>query len=92
MFVPKPIKLLHDLFDAVKELDLNNGLKNSLLNRVTQAISILNDDNPNNGCATIGMLSAFINLLEAQSGKKIDELDVVELIDITEDILELLGC
>ena len=85
-----PLDLLDTLIDKVNALNLPNGLKNSLLAKLTAAQNKLSDGNPNNDGAAVGMLTAFINQVQAQSGKKIEVGDANDCIDKAQDIIDLL--
>ena len=70
--------------DDVLALNLPNGLANSLLSKLNNAISNFQDGNNN---ATIGKLNAFINQVQAQSGSQINPVDADQLIDNAEAII-----
>ncbi len=50
----------------------------------------LDDVNENNDVAAINALEAFINAVEAQSGKKLDPGDAADLIAAAQGIIDLL--
>jgi len=86
-YVPTPEDLIDDLQSTVVDLELPNGLENSLNSSLNNAMSSL--QNGNTGAA-INKLEAFINKVQAQSGKKIDETDADELIADAEAIIALI--
>ena len=86
-----PVELLLDLADQIDELGLNKGIANSLRSKLEAALGKLEDDNEKNNVAAINSLQAFINTVEAQSGKKIPEADGDALIEAAQEIIELLG-
>jgi hypothetical protein len=75
-----PVKEIAVLIAAVDVLGLAQGLENSLLSKLNNALAKLLDGNPNNDHAACNQLAAFINQVDAQSGKKIDPLDADALI------------
>lgn len=71
----------------VIELNLHQGIENSLdakLKTVEQALADLNE---NNDVAAINALGAFINAVEAQRGNKISEEDADKLIAAVQAII-----
>jgi hemerythrin-like domain-containing protein len=77
--------------EFITDLKLQHGIENSLLAKLDAAIQKLDDDNDNNDLAAINSLQAFINAVEAQSGKKISEEDVDDLIAAAQQIIDLLS-
>ena len=86
----EPIELLDILADDVIDLNLRRGIENSLLAKIDAAIAKLEDDNPKNDRAAVTSLQAFINVVKAQSGKKISEEDAAELIETAQQIIDML--
>ena len=79
--------MIEDLQIMVIDLNLQQGIANSLdakLQTVEQALADLNE---NNDIAAINALGAFINAVEAQRGKKISEQDADELIAAVQAII-----
>jgi parallel beta-helix repeat protein len=66
-----PNDLLVDLATDVFSLNLVHGIENSLDAKLNTALGALEDVNENNDVAAINALEAFINAVQAQSGKKI---------------------
>jgi hypothetical protein len=89
--VIEPVELWDLLAQDVTYLKLQHGIENSLLAKLDAAIQKLDDDNDNNDLAAINSLQAFINAVEAQSGKKISEEDVDDLIAAAQQIIDLLS-
>lgn len=89
--VRDPAQLLLDLTEQVITLNLQNGITNSLdakLDAATQALDrAYEGDNP----AAVNILKAFIDAVEAQSGKQISQSDADELILKTSEIVGLLN-
>lgn len=80
-----PIKaLMHD----VMALNLHHGIANALDSKLDNVLQALEDMNSNNDAAMIGVLNAFINSVEAQSGKKIPEADADALIADAQAIID----
>lgn len=67
-----PQEAIEDIVKDIEEMDLPEGLENSLLSKLENAIKSLEKGNDN---AAISQIEAFINQVEAQRGKKLtDEL------------------
>ena len=79
------------LVDQVVELNLNNGISNSLDVKLENAQQALSDMNQNNDGSAINALNAFINAVEAQRGNHISETDADALIAAAEQIIAVLG-
>ncbi|MCK4752481.1 MAG: hypothetical protein KAS75_03470 [Planctomycetes bacterium] len=86
----EPVELTDELAEDVFELNLPKGLSNSLLAKLDNAIKLLEDDNDNNDAAAVNLIQAFINAVNAQSGKKISETDADNLIAAAQQIIDLL--
>ncbi|MHC4240276.1 MAG: FG-GAP repeat protein, partial [Planctomycetota bacterium] len=87
-----PIELLLALAQDVIELNLQNGIENSLDAKLSAALGALQDVNENNNVAAINTLEAFINAVEAQRGDKIpNEADADALIAAAEEIIAILS-
>ena len=79
-----------DLCQAVIDLNLQQGINNSLDAKLDAAVQAVDDINQNNDVAAINALNAFINAVEAQSGNNIpteaanaliaDALEIVALL------------
>ena len=72
-------------------LGLHKGTENSLLAKLNTAVEKLEDGNAGNDAAVVNLLEAFINVVEAQGGKKISWPDADGLIAAAQEIIELLG-
>lgn len=68
------------LINIVNDLNLHNGIDNSLDAKLEAAIQALTDLVDQNDVAAINALNAFINSVEAQRGQKIESLDADMLI------------
>jgi hypothetical protein len=86
-----PVELLLDLTDFIDELNLHKGIADSLRSKLDTALRLLEDGTENNDVASVNILQAFINAVEAQRGKKIPQIDAVALIAAAQEILELLS-
>ena len=85
-----PLGLLEQLLQHVAGLNLHHGIENSLMVKLNGAWQKLTDSNPNNDGAAINQLQAFVNHVEAQSGKKISAADAENLVASAETIIEAL--
>jgi len=86
-----PLSLLAALENEVLALGLPRGLETSLLAKLNAAELILTDVVPENDPAAVNVLEAFVNQVEAQSGKKISTADADALIAAAEQIAGLLA-
>ena len=74
-------KQIEQLIDEVIELNLHQGISNSLDAKLDVALKALDDLNENNDVGAINALNAFINEVEAQRGNKIFDEHADNLID-----------
>lgn len=86
-----PMQLLDILAQDIIDLELKQGIENSLLVKLDTALQKLEDDNKNDDVAAINSLQAFINAVNAQRGKKISEEDANDLIGTVQQIIEILS-
>jgi len=86
--LPQAVNLIEDLIEYILGLELHNGIENSLIAKLNAALKLLEDDSEENDGAAVNILTAFINAVEAQSGKKIGQADADELIIAAEQIIE----
>ncbi len=85
-----PSQLIKALIAHVGDLGLPAGTQESLVAKLNAALNALDDANENNDVAAINALEAFINAVEAQSGKKIEDTDAEALIVKAQHIAMLL--
>jgi DNA-binding beta-propeller fold protein YncE len=82
-----PVILTENLIVDVERLNVNHGIANSLDVKLAHISEALEDVNEHNDGAAIGRLQAFINEIEAQSGKNIPVQDADALIATAERII-----
>jgi hypothetical protein len=87
----QPLFLLYNLINDVVALNLHQGIENSLDVKLSVVMKTLDDLKDNNDVAAINALGAFIDEVEAQSGKKITIEDANDLIDKAQVIIDLLS-
>jgi hypothetical protein len=85
-----PVTLVERMVDSVADLNLANGISNSLDAKLANVVKTLDDTNENNNVSAINRLEAFINELEAQAGNKIPQADADNLIADARLIINLL--
>ena len=85
-----PADMIGGLVDTVMELNIQNGISNSLDAKLDVALSALDDLNENNDAAAINSLNAFINAVEAQRGKVLTNEQADGLITQAQAIIDLL--
>jgi hypothetical protein len=86
-----PVVLLQALINFVNDADLQHGIRNSLVSKLTGALNKLNDNNPNNDGAAVNMIEAFLEAVNAQRGKKIPEDVADRMLTEAHTILDLLN-
>lgn len=85
-----PSDLLIALIQSISELNLQQGIENSLDAKLDAASQALEDINENNDVAAVNALQAFINAVEAQSGNHIPVADADTIIADAQEIIDLL--
>jgi hypothetical protein len=85
-----PLALLEQLIQDVAGLNLHHGIENSLMVKLNGAWQKLTDSNPGNDGAALNELQAFVNHVQAQSGKKITAADAEDLVVSAQAIIEAL--
>lgn len=85
-----PAQAIDELISTVEDMNLQQGIENSLDAKLNAVLQALDDVNENNDVAAINSLEAFINAVEAQRGNKISEKDADELIAIAQQIINLI--
>jgi hypothetical protein len=83
-----PPEMIQGLTGTVIELNLQQGISNSLDAKLQTALSALDDVNANNDVAAINSLNAFINAVEAQRGNKITNEEADTLIAAAQAIID----
>ena len=86
---PGPQQALADLIALVQSFSLPHGLENSLTQKLETAQQSLEAGNFSAACGQIG---AFVNQVEAQSGKKLTTDQAARLIAAAQSIRTMLGC
>jgi hypothetical protein len=82
--------MIQELTETVIDLNLQQGISNSLDAKLGAALAALDDVNNNNDVAAINTLNAFINAVEAQRGNKISNEDADALIATAQAIIDKL--
>lgn len=85
-----PLGLLEQVIQDVAGLNLHHGIENSLMVKLNGGWQNLTDSNPDNDAAAVHSLQAFVNHVEAQSGKKITAADAEHLVASAQAIIEAL--
>ena len=88
---PTPQALIVQLIDTVAEMNLQQGIDNSLDAKLDAAFNALDDVNQNNDVAAINSLNAFKNAVEAQRDNKLTGAQADELIAQADSIIAMLG-
>jgi FIMAH domain len=85
-----PAAMILALVDTVEEMNLHQGIDNSLDAKLGSALNALDDLNENNDVAAVNSLQAFINAVEAQRGKKLTDDQADILVADAQAIIDLL--
>jgi len=83
------IDKLSDLVDLVESFDLPQGNENSFLAKLDDALAALESCTPTAACVPLG---AFVNAVEAQSGKKLTTEQAESLLAAASELQSVLGC
>jgi VCBS repeat-containing protein len=86
-----PEEMIENLVNEIDDMDLPEGIKNSLTASLDTAMKVLNDSNQKNDVAAMNVLKAFIRKVEAQCDKKIPEEVADDLITKAQEIIVVLG-
>ena len=89
---PSPTELLQQLIDLVATFNLRRGIANSLDAKLQNAQAALAAAQSANSSSACGMLSAFINEVQAQSGKAITTQEATQLINLANQVRAGLAC
>jgi hypothetical protein len=73
----------------VLSFDLHDGFEKSLITKLQDALAAVNSSNTATACDS---LTAFINAVQAQSGKKLTADQVKQLVDSGTQLKAELGC
>jgi hypothetical protein len=79
--------VVSDIVDYVLEINVSEGVSNSLDAKLDTALQALDDLNQNNDVAAINALNAFINSVSAQSGNQISTEDADALIALAQAVI-----
>ena len=86
-----PVEAIEDLITLIENMNLQQGIDNSLDAKLGSVLNALDDVNENNDVAAINALGAFINAVWAQRGNKINEADADSLIAAAQKIITMLS-
>lgn len=88
---PTPEEAILDLIITVADMNLHQGIENSLDAKLNAALNALDDANQNNDVAAVNSLYAFINAVEAQRGKKLTDAQADTLVTEASNIIAMLS-
>ncbi len=83
-------ELIQARVGSVMNLNLNQGISNSLDAKLAAVERAIVDANANNDAAAVNSVQAFINEVQTQSGRKIPQGDADALIAAVNEIIALL--
>ncbi len=81
---------IQDLIDKVQEMNLHQGIENSLDAKLQSAQEALNANNNGNSSTALNKLNSFINEVEAQRGNKISNSQADELHYFASNLIKLI--
>lgn len=84
-----PKLMINNIIDLVRSFNLPKGIENSLVKKLEHAQDAIDAGDINRAC---NQLSAFINEVEAQAGKKLTQAQADQLIADANAIKTALGC
>ena len=87
----EPVDLVAELSESIDTMGLQKGITNSLQVKLDTPLRLLEDENEHNDVAAINSLRAFVNAVEAQSGKKISQEDADYLIEDAQQVIDMLS-
>ena len=85
--IVEPDEAIENLIDEIEGMDLPKGIANSLTSKLENALKSLEKGKDE---TAINQLDAFINQVEALSGKKMTEAQTDALIEAAEAIIEMI--
>jgi hypothetical protein len=86
-----PAEAIGQLISDVMDLNLQQGIENSLDAKLDAAFQALDDLNEDNDVAALNALQAFINAVEAQRDKQISGPAADDLINAAQEIIAVLS-
>ena len=86
-----PSEHISNLVDTVGDMNLQQGIDNSLDAKLDSALNALDDVNQNNDVAAINSLQAFINAVEAQRDNKLTDDQASTLVEAAQGIIDSLS-
>jgi hypothetical protein len=89
---PSPADLIQQLLDKVALFNLRQGISNSLDAKLDNAQAALTSAKSGNFANACGMLGAFINEVQAQSGKAITSAQAAQLLGLANQARAALSC
>jgi hypothetical protein len=88
-----PPQQIQNLINTINEMNLASGIRNSLTAPLSQAVNILQDNNPNNDIAACNQLNAFIQQVNAQTqNNSLTQEQSNQLIQAAQSIRNALNC
>ena len=81
-----------ELIDLIEDLGLPANIENYLKAPLKNAQDKLDDSNPKNDGAACGKIDAFINMVNAQEGKKLTLVQAEELREAAQSVKDSIGC
>jgi len=86
---PDAEQMIADLRELVASLGIHHGITNALDAKLRAALAALEADDTDSACAS---MQSFLNLVEAQTGKKLNPGQAQHLTDAANHISEQIGC
>ena len=91
-FLVTPITpLIEHLIDTIAALSLPRGAERPLLKKLEHALEKMNDDNPANDSAAMGIMTGVLAVTKAKRGKQIPAAEADRIVAEAEAIIHYLG-
>ena len=88
-----PPQQIQTLINTINNLNLGNSIRNSLTAPLSQAVNLLQDNNPNNDIAACNQLNGFIQQVNAQTqNNSLTQEQSNQLIQAAQSIRNALNC
>ncbi len=89
LLTPSGIDSVPGLIELITSFEFHRGIENSLIKKLEHAQKAIEDGDLTRAC---NLLGAFINQVNAQTGKKITETQAEEILEAVENIRAVLPC
>ena len=89
LLTPSAVDSIEGLIELVGSFEIHHGIEHGLVVKLEHAIEAIAAGDPEGAC---DLLQAFVNQVNAQTGKKITDMQAEELLEAAEQIRGVLSC